>query len=370
MSKRSKNRLREGITTGASAAAAAKAAALLHLQGQLVSEVTINSPTGQPITVPIAAQYKFPGGARAVVVKDGGDDPDVTHGLEIIVEVQPVPGDDFLILGGRGVGRVTRPGLQIPVGEAAINPVPRQMIRDAVQGILPAGLGLVITVQVPGGEEVAGRTLNPRLGIEGGISILGTTGIVRPMSEEAFKKSLVPLVDLALAAGHRKLVLSPGNMGIRWATGHFSICPEAVIETSNFIGFMLEACVDRSIEEVILLGHHGKLIKVAAGIFHTHSKVADARMEILAAHAAVVGATSDVAGKIMSCRTAEEALGILRDNGLLYIYNNIAARASVRAADYTRDRLKVGTVLLSYDGSILGMDDGARSIGRKMGWKL
>lgn len=369
MSSKSKKRLREGITTGASAAAAARAALLL-LSGQLVSEVTIYSPAGQPITVPIAAQQRFAGGARAVVVKDGGDDPDITHGLEIVVEVRLSPGKEFKILGGRGVGRITRPGLQLPVGEAAINPVPRQMIRDAVQGVLPAGQGAIITVHVPGGERVACKTLNPRLGIEGGISILGTTGVVRPMSEEAFKNSLVPLVDMALAAGHRKLVLSPGNMGLRWATERFYISPETVIETSNFIGFMLDTCADRGIEKVILLGHHGKLVKVAAGIFHTHSKMADARMEILTAHAAMAGAGSDIAVKIMNCRTVEEALGIIKDNGLLYIYDHIAARASARAAGYTRGQLQVGTVLMSYDGNILGIDDGARSIGREMGWKL
>ena len=365
-----KKRTRTGITTGASAAAAAKAAALLMFTNQTVNRVTIYNRSGQPITVPIAALDSIPGGARAVVTKDGGDDPDVTHGLPIEVEVLTCPGKVVSIRGGRGVGTVTRPGLQVPIGEAAINPVPRQMILNALVEVLPPGTGVTATIHVPGGEQVATRTLNPRLGITGGISILGTTGIVKPMSEEAFKDSLVPLVDMALALGHRRLVLCPGNIGVRFAVERFSITREAVIETSNFIGFMLEACADRGVEEVLLLGHHGKLIKVAAGVFHTHNRVADARMETLAAHAAMAGATALVITAIMDCRTAEEALATLRRHNLTHIYDTIAARASARAASYTRGQVMAGTVLLSYDGSILGLDQHARAIGGELGWKL
>ena len=367
---RNKKRTQTGITTGASAAAAAKAAVLLLFSNQTVNQVTIHNRTGQPITVPITALTSIPGGARAVVIKDGGDDPDVTHGLPIEVEILTCPSETVSIQGGRGVGTVTRPGLQVPVGEAAINPVPRQMILEAIVEVLPPGSGVIATINVPGGEQVAARTLNPRLGIIGGISILGTTGIVKPMSEEAFKDSLVPLVDMALALGHRRLALCPGNIGVRFAVERFSITREAVIETSNFIGFMLEACADRGVEEVLLLGHHGKLIKVAAGIFHTHNRVADARMETLAAHAAMAGATAPVVSAIMACRTAEEALTTLRQQNLTHIYNTIAASASTKAANYTGGRVKAGTVLLSYDGSILGLDQNARAIGGVLGWKL
>lgn len=362
-----KSKLRSGITTGASAAAAARAAALLLLRGEVSERVIITNPQGRPIEVPVARVNINDDGARAVVIKDGGDDPDVTHGLEIVVDVTRVAAG-INIRGGRGVGVATRPGLQVAVGEAAINPVPRKMIMEAVADLVTLREGIEITVSVPRGEEVAARTLNPRLGIVGGISILGTTGIVRPMSEEAFKKSLEPLVDMAVAAGHRRVVLTPGRMGARMAEEN-GFPREAVVEMSNFVGFMLDVCVDRSIEAVLLWGHHGKLVKVAAGIFHTHNRVADGRLETIAAYAGVSGAPAGLMKKILAAATAEEALGLLKENRLAGVFQLIAARASARAEEYVRGRLKVGTVLLGLDGTILGLDGAARSIGRDIGWQ-
>ncbi|MDK2889069.1 MAG: cobalt-precorrin-5B (C1)-methyltransferase [Thermoanaerobacter sp.] len=368
MNELEKSRLRSGVSTGASAAAAARAAALLLFRGERRERVVIVNPQGLPIEVPVAGLNINGCSARAVVIKDGGDDPDVTHGLEIVVEASCVK-DGISIRGGPGVGVVTRPGLQVAVGEPAINPVPRKMIMDAVAGLVPPGKGLELVVSVPRGEEVASRTLNPRLGIVGGISILGTTGIVRPMSEEAFKKSLEPLVDMAVAAGHRKVLLTPGRMGVRLAVEKYGFPNDAVVEMSNFVGYMLDVCADRGVEAVLLWGHFGKLVKIAAGIFHTHSRMADGRLETIAAHAGAAGAPAGLIKKILESPTAEEALGLLKENGLGVVLETIAARASARAEEYTRGRLRAGTVLLGLDGTVVGLDEAALAIGREMGWQ-
>ncbi|WP_066635860.1 cobalt-precorrin-5B (C(1))-methyltransferase CbiD [Desulfolucanica intricata] len=365
-----KKQLRSGITTGASAAAAARAAVLYLYKKQNLKKITVYNPSGLAIDVPVKAQQLIDNNtAAATVIKDGGDDPDVTHGLQIVVEVQR-SGTEIIIKGGTGVGTVTRPGLQIPVGEPAINPVPREMIKAAVTDLLPPGQGLIITVSVPNGEKVAHKTLNPRLGIIGGISILGTTGIVRPMSEEAFKNSLVPLIQMALAHNYKHITLTPGRMGVRFAVDKYGLPEEAVVEMSNFVGFMLEACVEKGIEQVMLMGHHGKIIKIAAGIFHTHSRVADGRLETLAAYAGLAGADQKTIAAVLNSNTAEAAVQVLEDEGIRdQVFFQLAQRASRRAEDYVRGKLKVGTVLLSMDGNILGLDNQAKVIGRKLGWK-
>ena len=196
-----KKELRSGITTGACAAGAAYAAAKFLLTGELAGLVVVYNPQEMPIEIPIDSVVRTSDGARAVVIKDGGDDPDVTHGMEVVAEVKLAPGGELILEGGPGVGVVTKPGLQVPVGQPAINPVPEKMIRDALACFVTNTQGLVVTISVPGGDKVAVRTLNPRLGIQGGISILGTTGIVHPMSVEAFKDSLVPLIAQAVSLG-------------------------------------------------------------------------------------------------------------------------------------------------------------------------
>jgi len=362
-------KLRTGITTGASAAAAAKAAASALFSGLFPANVTVVNPAGDEIKVPINRYYDLPGGKGAVVIKDGGDDPDVTNGLEITVSVSPAPKGSITLRGGEGVGIVTRPGLQVPVGKPAINPVPEQMIKTALAEVLPEEHGCTVTISVPGGVKAAERTLNPRMGILGGISILGTTGIVRPMSEEAFKDSLAPQLDLALAAGFKSVVLTPGRMGWRNAL-HYGLPENAVVEMSNFVGFMLDACVDKGINKVLLWGHHGKLIKVAAGIFHTHSRIADARGETMAALAASLGAGRETVRSIMNCNTTEAMTQILDEHNLPGVLELAARRASSRAAEYTKGRLIVGTALLSMDGRLVAADRQAHEIGSELGWRV
>lgn len=366
-----KSKLRSGITTGACAAGAAKAA-LLTCLGSPTSVVTISNQQGQLISVPIKETecHQLHQSASAIVVKDGGDDPDATHGLDIVVHLQLNDNGVVDIQGGNGVGRATKPGLLIEVGQWAINPVPRQMILQALREILPNGHGATVTIEVPGGDKVAQKTLNPKLGIVGGISILGTTGIVRPMSQEAFQDSLIPQLGIAKAHGLDTVVLTPGHMGERFAIEDYGFPKEAVIQMSNFVGFMLQACVDKQITKVLLWGHHGKLVKVAGGSFNTHSKIADGRRETIAAHAVLMGADATMVREILVSNTAEEAAYILKEHALLdATFASIAKQTSYRASQYVNNELQVGTVLLSLKGEILAVDETGHQIGCELGWK-
>ncbi len=362
-------KLRSGITTGASAAAAAQAAAAMLFTREEIHTAKVINPQGREIIVPVKAVVLNGDSAQATVVKDGGDDPDVTHGLDIVVTVSPA-GPGIVITGGEGVGTVTKPGLQVPVGEPAINPVPRRMISEAVRPFLPERGGVRIEVSVPRGAETARRTLNPKLGIEGGISILGTTGIVEPMSEDAFRRSLVPQIEMAKAYGYSTVCLTPGRLGERWATEKLGIPSEAVVQMSNFVGYMLNRCAGLGITQVILLGHHSKLTKVAAGCFHTHNKVSDARLETLAAYAGMLGASPRVIGRLLEANTSEGALEILKENGLMGVMPMVAARAAKRSMEHVFGDLKVGAVLFTMGGDILAVDENAAAIGREMNWPI
>ena len=359
---------RTGYTTGSCAAAAAKAAALALITGEVVQEITIALPAGGQLNLDIAWVQRAEGCCRAAVVKDAGDDPDVTHGLTIVAEVS-LQGSSLVITGGQGVGTVTKPGLAVPVGESAINPVPRQMIEREVREILGQQRGARVVISAPGGEALAERTMNPRLGIMGGISILGTGGIVRPMSEEAYRRSLVPQIDQALALGYHFLVLTPGRLGVNKARA-LGVPQGAIIETSNFIGSLLEECAQRPVAGVLLLGHLGKLVKVAAGIFHTLGKLADGRRETIAAHAALQGAPRQVIEQLMEMNTAEEAVEILGRAGFNQVFHHLAAAASRRAAVYSGEKFMVGTLMYALNGDVVGYDQGACQIGRKLGWQL
>ena len=361
--------MKSGLTTGTCAAVAAKAA-LLALKGQKPDLIEVRNPQGQILAMNIIDfGVTSESEAWAKVIKDGGDDPDITHGAEIIVQVC-LGGSEIRLIGGAGVGKVTKKGLQIPVGEAAINPVPRQMIRWAIEEVLEKGQGVEVVVIVPEGEKLAQKTLNPRLGIEGGISILGTTGIVRPMSEEAFKDSLLPHLDIIRANHLETVVLVPGGMGEKSAE-KIGCSSEMVAQMSNFVGYMLQKCVERKFKEVILFGHIGKLAKVAAGTFHTHNKMGDGRREVIAALAAQAGATQKMISLLLDANTAEETLGLLDQEGLLEkVTVAVAERASKRSEEYVFGELRVGIVLTTLSGEIVSYDSNAAEIGGRLGWAL
>ncbi|WP_041484068.1 cobalt-precorrin-5B (C(1))-methyltransferase CbiD [Desulfitobacterium metallireducens] len=349
-----------GYTTGSCAAGAAKAACL-QLKNELKQiTVEIPLPSGERLNLPLKWVEKESVWGNAGIIKDAGDDPDVTHGLEIQAKVRVLSNQgEIHIRGGKGVGIVTKKGLQVPTGESAINPVPQQMIRKAIREVFPEE-EIEVIIEAPEGERIAQHTLNPRLGIVGGISILGTTGIVRPMSEEAFKNSILPELDQAIAYGHQTIILTPGHYGFRTATEKLKIPAEAVIQMSNFVGFILEEAAYRKIKNVILLGHIGKLLKVAGGIFHTHNHVADARMEILVAHAALHGISLEQLRSIAEFPTAEGAATELISLGEQDLIHEIAALVSRRAMEHVQEKVKVGTVLTLLDGSFIGWDDTAQ----------
>ena len=362
--------LRAGITTGTCAAAAAKAAILTWL-GAKPACVEIHTPAGKLLIVPVLSSESFGDGGRATVIKDAGDDPDITNGVSIIVEIRIRAGQsDILFTAGEGIGKVTLPGLQIPVGEPAINPVPRQMIETELRPLLPEGSGAVVSISIPDGERLAKRTLNPTLGIVGGLSIIGTTGIVEPMSEEAFKNSLKPQISVAKALGYTSIVMAPGKIGQDFAVGRYSLPVASVLQTSNFIGFMLESAVEYGIDEVLLFGHLGKLVKVAGGVFHTHNRMADARMETLAAYMAAEGAPQSAVKAVLACTTTEAAIPILHEYELDFVYSILAQRASIRAVRYVFGDLRVGTAIVTMKGDLLGLDDEARRIGGRLGWNI
>ena len=347
------HKLKGGYTTGASAAAGVKAALIFLTSGAIVDEVEITALDGTILEIPVAKLERDGEKICVEVVKNSGDDPDITNGVSVFTAIKKVSDAGIFFIAGEGVGKITKAGLQLPVGEPAINPGPRQLIKNVAAEF---GVdGLEVEISIPAGVELAKKTLNPILGVEGGISVIGTTGVLRPMSEEAFKNSLVPQIDVAKAAGYDSLVFVPGKIGETIAK-KFGFPNEIIIETSNFIGFMLEAAADRNIREIILCGHLGKLIKVAAGIFHTHNRVADGRLETLAAYAAAEGLVAEEVKKILSAATTEEAAKIISDNKLNRVYKKIAERVSLRAKRYVFGKIEVGAILADYSGQILGCD--------------
>lgn len=351
---------RKGFTTGSCAAAAAKAAVLALVTGEKPSSVSIHTPAGVELELPVCDVRLGTDRCSCGVVKDGGDDPDVTTGLTITAEAVFTGGTGITIEGGEGVGRVTKPGLKVPVGRPAINPAPMEMIRSEVRGV--TGRGVRITVSVPGGVTAAERTYNPRLGIEGGISILGTSGLVIPMSEEAWKDAITAELSVLYASGRRRTVFVFGGYGEAFIRKRFAVAKESSIVVSNFVGRMLEEAVALGMEEIVLAGHMGKLVKVSGGSFHTHSRVSDARLETVCAFAGLAGASTAVLQELYRCVTTDAAVEILKREHLDSVFETIAVRAEERCALYVYNRLKVGAVLFHGADSLLYMTGSAAEI--------
>jgi cobalt-precorrin-5B (C1)-methyltransferase len=278
--------LRTGYSTGACAAGAAKAAALALSGTGEVTAVDIPFPDGTRHQFPVAWVRRSEGCAEAAVRKDAGDDPDVIHGSLILASVQFQEGTEIKFAGGEGIGTVTKPGLQVPPGEPAVNPAPRKMIWEAVREV--TARGVQVTLSIPGGCALALRTFNPRLGIVGGLSIIGTSGYVRPFSVPALRVSLKCALDIAASCGVRDVVLAPGNIGERAARHHFRLTAEQVVQVSNEWGYMLEAARNR-FENILLIGHPGKLAKLADGGWDTHSARSASALAIVLRIAATLG---------------------------------------------------------------------------------
>ncbi|MDR1651096.1 MAG: cobalt-precorrin-5B (C(1))-methyltransferase CbiD [Synergistaceae bacterium] len=293
-----------GFTTG-SAAAAAAAAAVRFLFGKSCGTVALSLPGGREIVVPITGCRRIENGAEGWVTKDAGDDPDVTHGAVIAAEVKLSEESGITILGGSGVGVVTKPGLLVPPGKAAINPGPMALIRKSLGLELPQGMGAMVTISIPGGDELAKRTYNPRLGIIGGLSILGTTGIVSPMSSDAIVGTIKTELSVLKAAGASMACLAPGNYGRRMAM-LIGIPDSMIVNISNFVGEALAMVGSLGFEKLILIGQVGKFAKLAAGSLDTHSAKSDGRLEAIAAYSALHGACSEDVREILDSSMADE----------------------------------------------------------------
>ena len=319
--------MRQGFTTGSCAAAASKAAAIMLFSGNKKENVNIMTPKGIAFEAKIEDISMGKNAVSCAVRKDGGDDPDVTTGALIYARVSLVrklrkesdesvsaageTGEKVIITGGKGVGKVTRPGLDQPVGEYAINHVPREMITREVTDVMNAydySGKILVEISIPKGIELAEKTFNPALGIEGGISVIGTTGIVEPMSVSAVKETIRISIRQKAAEGQKSIVMTPGNYGAEFMKEHFNIDLKDAVKCSNYIGDAIDMCKEEGIEEIILAGHIGKLIKVSGGIMNTHSKEGDCRMALFASSMIRCGIRGDILEDILDSLTTEEAI--------------------------------------------------------------
>lgn len=351
-------KMRFGYTTGSCAAGAAKAAVSMLLKGGTEKTVELMTPKGILLNLEILHIEKGIGQVSCAVKKFAGDDPDVTDGIEVFVKAEKTNFSGIRIEGGKGVGRVTKRGLEQPVGSPAINQVPRSMIlREAEEICSETDYegGLLLTVSIPQGQEIAGRTFNPRLGIEGGISVLGTSGIVEPMSEAALIKSIEVEMRQKVENGAAYLLVTPGNYGAAFLREHMDLPFEENMKCSNYVGETLDMAVDMGVKGILFISHIGKFVKVAAGIMNTHSRSADARAEVLAANALRAGISLEGAKEILDTITTDEALAVIRREGLLEpVMKEITDRVEYYLNHRAYDRLLLGAVLFSNEYGYLG----------------
>lgn len=359
-------KMRFGYTTGSCAAAASKAAVQMLLSGEEVGEVELLTPKGIRLNLEVLHVERGEGFLSCAVKKDAGDDPDMTDGLEIFAKVSKSARPGIHLDGGAGVGRVTKRGLEQPVGNAAINKVPRSMILREAEDMCSRydyEGGLDILISVPGGEEAAKKTFNPRLGIQGGISILGTSGIVEPMSESALIKSIEVEMRQRVENGSRYLLVTPGNYGSAYLREHMDLPWEEVVKCSNYVGETIDMAVAMEAEGILFVSHIGKFIKVAAGIMNTHSRCADARAEVMAANGLRAGISHEAALKILDTVTTDEALAILAGEGKLQdTMKEITDRVAYYLDHRAYGRIKTGAVLFSNEQGYLGETDSAREL--------
>lgn len=360
-------RMRCGYTTGTCAAAATRAAAEALLLGRVLPTVVVSTPAGIDVSVEVEEQDRGQDWVQCAVRKDAGDDPDVTDGVFVFARVERCGAPGVHIDGGVGVGRVTREGLDQPVGHAAINSAPRKMIAAQVEDVLEeAGDvqgGIAVTISVPAGVDLAAKTFNPRLGIEGGISVIGTSGIVRPMSEDALIASIELEMRTLHARGVRDLLVVPGNYGRDFACGQLALSLEDGVQCSNYFGATIDAACVMGFERMLIVGHVGKMVKVAGGIMNTHSRVADCRVEVLAAHAAMVGADAGTVREVMSAATTDAALDVLlaRDAAQATM-GSVMEALQDKLAHRAHGALQVEAIVFSNAHGILGQTPGADAL--------
>lgn len=358
-------KLRFGYTTGSCAAAACKGAVQMLLGKKEITQVELMTPKGILLTLSLEEIRRSEEEVSCAVRKDAGDDPDTTDGILVFASVRKIE-KEISIDGGTGVGRVTKPGLTQEIGEAAINPVPKAMIKKAAveaanQYDYEGGLEIVISV--PEGVEIGKKTFNPRLGIVGGISILGTTGIVEPMSEKALVESIRVEMQQHYRQGEEYLIVTPGNYGADYLKAHMDIPFERNMKCSNYVGETIDMAINMGVKGILFVSHIGKFVKVAGGIMNTHSHCADCRMEILASNAIRVGADLACARALLDCNTTDEALELLKEHGLMEkTMQQIMEKIQYYLNHRSYEQIKLGAVVFSNAQGYLGQTESAAEL--------
>ena len=371
---KNQTKLRTGYTTGSCAAAAAKAAAHMLVSGEVVGEVSLVTPAGIRLYLEVEDIVKENNYVSCAIRKDSGDDPDVTNGILVYARVTFAQDDvvksKVILEAGEGIGRVTQKGLEQSIGDPAINLVPRRMIREAVEEELQkAGIdrGVRVMIWVPDGAEIARKTFNPKLGIEGGISILGTTGIVEPMSEKALTDTIFVEMKVRRENGMDYCYVVPGNYGSDFLHDTLGYQEDAAVKCSNYVGEVIDDAVRLQMKGILLVGHIGKFIKLAAGIMNTHSRQADGRMEILAAHAAMAGGSRELICQLMECITTTAALELLEKEGILKeVMSTVMIKIEEHLKHRAGDGLEIGAVMFSKEMGILGKTSDADRLAQKI----
>ena len=367
---RTRSGLRYGWTTGSCAAAAAKAAAQMLFGGEEIRHVRLMTPKGIELYLDVESVTWMPDYAECAVRKYSGDDPDVTDGLLIFAKVERCGGDQILLDGGAGVGRVTKPGLEQQIGQAAINKVPRKMITEEVSGVCREygySGGVKVLISIPEGEETAKKTFNSRLGITGGLSVLGTSGIVEPMSEKALTDTIYLEMKMLHESGSSYCYAVPGNYGIDFLTESMGIDPDLAVKCSNYVGETIDDARLLGMKGLLLIGHVGKFIKLAAGVMNTHSRQADCRMEVFASHAAMAGADTDTVKAVMDCLNTTEAVRILKGKGLLQdVMKTVMERIEFYLRQRAGEELQIGAIVFSSEEGILGQTENAARLSEKI----
>lgn len=371
---KNQTKLRTGYTTGSCAAAAAKAATHMLVSGEVVGEVSLVTPAGIRLYLEVEDIVKENNYVSCAIRKDSGDDPDVTNGILVYARVTFAQDDvvksKVILEAGEGIGRVTQKGLEQSIGDPAINLVPRRMIREAVEEELQkAGIdrGVRVMIWVPDGAEIARKTFNPKLGIEGGISILGTTGIVEPMSEKALTDTIFVEMKVRRENGMDYCYVVPGNYGSDFLHDTLGYQEDAAVKCSNYVGEVIDDAVRLQMKGILLVGHIGKFIKLAAGIMNTHSRQADGRMEILAAHAAMAGGSRELIRQLMECITTTAALELLEKEGILKeVMSTVMIKIEEHLKHRVGDGLEIGAVMFSKEMGILGKTSDADRLAQKI----
>ena len=358
--KKRKGTLRTGYTTGTTATAATKGALYALINGKPIERVAVSLPKGKTATLKIAwTKNESNGKVTCAAIKDGGDDPDATHGAEICSTVSfSKNATNVYIDGGKGVGRVTKPGLGLEIGKAAINPTPLKMLEQAVREVARDQLenqGIDVVISVPNGEEIAKKTDNPRLGILGGISILGTTGLVLPYSTASFAASIRQGLDVATAMDADTVVLTTGGRSEDFAKEMFKLPDHCFIQMGDFAGYSIKQCANKmTIRQVIIAGFIGKLTKMAMGIKQTHVAGSHIDMEFMARLAADCDAPQNVIDEINSANTARHVSEIVKRNNILSYHDQLCKRVAEQMHEHARGQLQIEVVLFEFDGTVIG----------------